>query len=99
MTQVVREPPTQVLFVERDHVVQKFAADGHLLCGPGRGRRISKIEVQDFAPLMRQDHEDIEDAEGGGRDDKEISPNAHQLLTNYTFITQPLAVSLALKIA
>ena len=29
--------------------------------------------MQDFAPLMRQDQEDIEDAEGGGRDDKEIN--------------------------
>ena len=124
---VVREPPSQVLLVEHDHVVQTFAADGadqafdervlpgrawhnellfqsegksppnkfqtvnaiaiaeqiagwngvgkclgQLLCGPGRRRRIGNIEMQDFAPLMRQDQEDMEDAEGGGRDDKEI---------------------------
>ena len=43
-----------------------------LLCRPSGRRRIGNIEMQDFAALMRQDQEDIEDAEGGGRDDKEI---------------------------
>jgi hypothetical protein len=45
---------------------------GKLLRGPCRRRRIGNIEMQDFAALMRQDQEDIEDAEGGGRDDKKI---------------------------
>src|ERR1039457_7257071 len=127
IAEVVREPPSQVVLVEHDHMVQTFAANGadqafdervvqgsawrnkflfqsegksplhkfqtvnaiaiaqqiagwigvgkrlgQLLCVPGRRRRIGNIEMQDFAPLMRQDQEDIEDAEGGGRDDKEI---------------------------
>src|ERR1039457_3216572 len=127
IAEVVREPPSQVVLVEHDHMVQTFAANGadqafdervlqgsawrnkflfqsegksplhkfqtvnaiaiaqqiagwngvgkclgQLLCGPGRRRRIGNIEMQDFAPLMRQDQEDMEDAEGGGRDDKEI---------------------------
>ena len=45
---------------------------GQLLCRPSSRGRIGNIEMQDFAALMRQDQEDIEDAEGGGRDDKEI---------------------------
>ena len=127
ITEVVREPPPQVLLVEHDRVVQTFAADGadqpldegilpgsawrnkflfqsegksplhkfqtvntiaiaeqivgwigvgkhlsQLLRGPSGRRRIGNIEMQDFASFMCQDQEDIEDAEGGGRGDKEI---------------------------
>ena len=45
---------------------------GQLLRRPSGRRRIGNIEMQNFAPLMHQDQEYIEDAEGCGRDDKEI---------------------------
>ena len=110
ISEIVREPPPQVLLVEYDHMVQTFAADGanqpldegilpgsawrnkflfqsegksplhkfqtvnaiaiaeqiagwigvgkclgQLLRRPSGRRRIGNIEMQDFAPLMRQD--------------------------------------------
>lgn len=45
---------------------------GQLLRGPSRRRRIGDVEMEDFAALMGQDEENLEDVEGGGRDDQEI---------------------------
>jgi len=127
IAEVIREPLTQMVLVEHDHVVQAFPADGtdqaldagilpgrtrcneflfhaqvlnsahkfqtvngiaiaeeitgrlgvgkrfvQLLRGPGCRRRISNIEMKHFAALVREDQKDIEDTEGGGRDDEEI---------------------------
>ncbi len=43
-----------------------------LLGGPGGGRVISDIDVQEFAAVMAEDDEAKEQAEGQGRDDEEV---------------------------
>ena len=51
---------------------------GQLLRRPSGRRRIGDIEMQNFAARMGEHEEDIEDAEGGGRNDQEI--HGHQIL-------------------
>src|SRR5215470_4608288 len=44
----------------------------HLLCGPGRGRVFRDVEMQNATSVMRQNHEDIQDAELYGRNREEV---------------------------
>ena len=43
-----------------------------LLSGPGGGRMLGQVEVQDATAIVSEDDENVEHAEGGGRDCEEI---------------------------
>jgi hypothetical protein len=43
-----------------------------LLSGPGGGRRVGDVEVEDPPAMVQQDHEYLEHAKGRGWHDEEV---------------------------
>ena len=45
----------------------------HLLGGPSRAGMLGNVEMKNTAPVVGQDEEDVDDAEGGGRHGQEVN--------------------------